>query len=718
MNRSIQRQITTLGLALTALVLGAFALGMVLHEAANRREALEAGMNTEAGIIGANSAAAISFGNEADANEILASLTASPDVVQARIFLPDGRTLGRYAADAASDPTCHTLRPDGQGWAWRWCGAALHRPVLLHGKPVGTVAMEVSLASTYRAVGGTVVVSLALAMLAFCVSIPLWRRVAARVAEPLTRLVELTERVSRDQDFNLRASMGASHEVNALASGFNQMMSQLQQRDERLNHELRQRRQAEVRLNDLAYFDPVTGLHNRHYFIERIDAAVAHAAQQEGRCALVYIDLDGFKQVNDTMGHDRGDELLREVGRRLTDTLRHSDGVCRLGGDEFAVVIEDAGRDNQVEAVAAKLVEVLAVPYRLGSRGAQVTASIGVCCFPDGADDRDSLMRHADGAMYRAKERGKNGYHFHHAGSGEPPTRHQQLEQALEGALARGELHLQYQPQVELPLIGTAPQVVGFEALLRWRHPVLGPIGPVEFVPLAEASGAILPIGEWVLREACRQLAAWRAAHPGLQMSVNLSARQLASADALDGLVQVLASSGLPAGAVELELTESLLVDRSDTMLGRLGELRAAGFGLAIDDFGTGYSSLAYLDSFPITTLKIDRAFTRKLGATGPAYAEPAPGHGDAIVRAIVAVGAALGADVIAEGIETVAQAQALRALGCERGQGYLYAPPLPEAAATELLGPKGLGSQPTAGSWEPHGVAEQAGQAGSARAI
>ncbi|HEV8689085.1 MAG TPA: EAL domain-containing protein [Ideonella sp.] len=688
--RSIQRQITTLGLALTALVLAVFAVGMVLHEAANRRQALEAGMTTEAEIIGANSAAAVTFGNEDEANEILASLAASPDVLQARIFLPGGRTLGRYAPLSAP-ADCHQLSPVGRGWDWRWCGAAVYRPITLHGKPVGTLAMEVGLESTYRALASTIAVSLAIAGLAFCLSIPLWRRVAARVAEPLTRLVEITEQVSHAQDFGLRASASGSREVDALARGFNQMMSQLQQRDERLNHELHQRRQAEVRLNDLAYFDNVTGLHNRHYFRERIDDAVARAAREHGRCALIYIDLDGFKQVNDTLGHDRGDELLREVGRRLTETLRRSDGVCRLGGDEFAVIIDDDSQREQVEAVAGKLVEVLAAAYRLGDRNAPpVSASIGACLYPDEADDRDSLMRHADSAMYRAKERGKNRYWLYRAGGSEPPSRHHLLEEALEGALARSELHLVYQPQVLLPTIGTAPgatpTVIGFEALLRWRHATLGAIGPAEFIPLAETSGAIEPIGEWVLREACARLVQWRAVHPGLQMSVNLSARQLDSGEAIERLVQVLAASGLPAGAVELELTESLLVDRSELMLGRLGRLRAAGFGLAIDDFGTGYSSLAYLDSFPITTLKIDRAFVRSLSGAA---------HGDAIARAIVAIGSALGADVIAEGIETVAQAQALRALGCQRGQGYLFAAPLAESGALELLRARPIAALP-----------------------
>ncbi|MGM9487278.1 putative bifunctional diguanylate cyclase/phosphodiesterase [Ideonella sp. YS5] len=681
--QTIQRQITALGLALTALVLAGFAFGMVLHEVANRRQALESSMTTEAEIIGANSAAAIAFGNEEEANEILASLAASADVLQAYVFMPDGRTLGRYRPRSDDDADCHVLQPETPpGWDLRWCGASVVRPILLHGRQVGTMAMEMGLRSTYRAMAGTIAASLALAGLAFGLSIPLWRRVATRLAEPLTHLVQLTERVSEEQDFGVRAGVSGSREVDALAHAFNQMMSQLEQRDERLNHELHQRRQAEVRLNDLAYFDPVTGLHNRHYFRERIDAAVARAGREHGRCALIYIDLDGFKQVNDTLGHDRGDELLREVGRRLNETLRRSDGVCRLGGDEFAVIIDDDSHEQQVGAVAAKLVEVLASPYRLGDRGAPaVSASIGACLYPDAADDRDSLMRHADSAMYRAKERGKNRYCLYQAGGAEPPSRHQQLEQALEGALARGELHLVYQPQVMLPADaepGATPAVLGFEALLRWSHPSLGAVGPCEFIPLAEASGAIEPIGEWVLREACARLKQWRAVHPALQMSVNLSARQLAGEETLERLARVLADSGLPPGAVELELTETLMVDRSERMIGRLSHLRSAGFGLAIDDFGTGYSSLAYLDSFPITTLKIDRAFVRKLGT-------PAA-HGDAIARAIVAIGSALGADVIAEGIETPAQALALRALGCRRGQGYLYAPPLAESAALAML--------------------------------
>jgi diguanylate cyclase (GGDEF)-like protein len=688
----LRRQIRSLGLTLTAGVLALFMIAMFVREAVNRRTQLEASMVTEAEIIGRNSSAAVAFRNEVEASEILASLAASPDVRQAVIFLPDGTPLGAYRSPDHPEADCHLLG-GGLGkrstwWDLRWCGAAIGRPILLHDREIGTLAMEVGLESTYRALARTVAVSFALAALAFGLSIPLWRRVAARVTGPLTRLGEVTDRVSREQDFRLRAPAGGSLEVDLLAAGFNQMMSQLQQRDESLGHELDQRRHAERRLNDLAYFDPVTGLHNRHYFRERLDTAVARADRERGSCAILYIDLDGFKQVNDTLGHDRGDELLCEVARRLIDALRRSDGVCRVGGDEFAVIVDDDPPATQVEAIAAKLVEVLAVPYRVGDRGTpRVSASIGACVYPDAAEDGDSLMRHADSAMYRAKVHGKNRYCIHSADGDEARSRPQRVERALEVALARGELRLVYQPQVALHADQAAdgeddgtgaargPQqgLSGFEALLRWHHDTLGAIGPGEFIPMAEASGAIEAIGEWALREACTMLLAWRDVNPHLKMSVNVSARQLVSDVAIDRLVAILDASELPAGAIELELTESLLVDRSETMLGRLHRLRDAGFRLAIDDFGTGYSSLAYLDNFPITTLKIDGAFTRKLGVDA---------QGDAIARAIVAIGVALEVDVIAEGIETPEHAASLRALGCLRGQGRLYGAPLEVADA------------------------------------
>ncbi|OYT88869.1 MAG: hypothetical protein CFE46_00030 [Burkholderiales bacterium PBB6] len=665
----INKQITRLGLGLTGLLLGLFALLMVLHEVNNRRTDVEAGLTSLAGMIASGSEAPLMFGNERDAADILAPLRASPDIVQAALFLPDGSALAHYTQESANT-TCHVLQPVERSMVVSWCGVAIYQPVMRHGERVGLLAMEASLRGAYRAMVGTLAFCGLAAALAFALSVPLWRRVASRLAGPLDELVDITRHVRENEDFSRRSVAGGSAEVQALSAAFNGMLEQLQQRDERLTDELAQRRQAELRLNDLAYLDNVTGLNNRHHFMERIDLALARTQRGLAGSALLYIDLDGFKQINDTMGHDSGDELLRQVGNRLTGALRGTDVICRLGGDEFAVILEHAGSQDQVQVITTKLVDELARPYLLEGGVGQVSASVGVCLFPAQAQDRETLLKRADAAMYQAKQQGKNCFRvWSPDGAAAPPSRQQLLGEALGQALAAGQLRVVYQPQVTLVGGGC----MGMEALLRWTHPTLGVVSPAEFIPLAEAQGEIIAIGEWVLRQACAQLSSWRTVQPGLRVSVNLSAVQLADDAALDGLCAVLAASDLPCGAVELELTESLLVDRSEAMLSRMRRLRAAGFGLAIDDFGVGYSSLAYLDSFPITTLKIDRAFVQPLLQGG---------HSTAIARAIVAIGVALKVDVVAEGIETPLQADVLRELGCLLGQGYLFAKPLEEAAA------------------------------------
>jgi len=674
----IDQLIRRLGLLLTGALLALFAVMMVLHEVANRRADLQSSLQALAGVLVHNSEAAMMFSSGPEADEILASLASSPDVVQARLFLPDGQVLARYQRDGQTSG-CHTLRADGDGLHTRWCGMALTLPVARHGQYLGRVAIEASLASAYQALLGTLLFCAVAALLAFAVSVPLWRRLARRIAGPLDELVEITRQVREHEDYSRRFQADANAEVQDLAAAFNGMLAQLQQRDERLNVELAQRRHAELRLNDLAYMDAVTGLNNRHHFMERIEHSLARAQHGGTGGALLYLDLDGFKQVNDSLGHDQGDELLRQVGQRLRHSLRSGDVICRLGGDEFAVILEQAGSLAQIEHLAAKLLDELAFPYTLGQHVGHVSASMGICLFPGPASGREALLRCADAAMYQAKQQGRNGFRVYRPGQGDSAEQRQAaLQGGLAEALAAGQLTLVYQPQVDL----ASRHCFGMEALLRWQHPTLGAIRPVDFIALAESSGQIVPIGEWVLGQACAQLTHWRRHSPGLRVGVNLSPTQLADDAALDRLCRQLADSGLPAGAVELELTENLLVDRSPRMLARMARLRAAGFGLAVDDFGVGYSSLAYLDSFPITTLKIDRAFVRPL--------QDDVERRSAIVQAIIAVGSALGTEVVAEGIETPRQAERLLQLGCQRGQGYLYAQPLSADEAGRWVQPAG----------------------------
>lgn len=407
----LQRLVARLGLVVTAAILLLFALLMVLHEANNRRASLESEMRVAAAMIGANSAAAISFGNATEANEILRALSAWPDVQQAQLFLPDGQLFGEYRLGGGSNcPGLPVERRRRTEWRLDVCGAVIHAPVVLYGQVVGWVGLYVGLGETYRALALTLGFAGVGALLAFLVSVPLWRRVAGRAAKPLTELVAVTERVGREHDFTVRAQATGLQEVEHLAGAFNAMLTELQRHDDAVRRELVERREANERLGGLAYLDAVTGLHNRHYFNERIDGAFERARRGHGSFALASIDLDGFKGVNDRFGHDRGDELLREVGRRLVKVLRRDDCICRLGGDEFAVIVDGDVSLARTEEIAATLVAELSGPYWIDGFNPNVSASVGVCLYPLHGTERDTLLKQADAAMYRAKQAGKNRY--------------------------------------------------------------------------------------------------------------------------------------------------------------------------------------------------------------------------------------------------------------------------------------------------------------------
>ncbi|MBB5017334.1 diguanylate cyclase (GGDEF)-like protein [Chitinivorax tropicus] len=670
----IRKQIISIGLWLTGCTLLALAALMTVLQLYELRQRVVAELTTQARIVSANSTAAILFSNPQEASEILGSLKEAPQIVQAKIILPDGTELAKYRR-ASSDTPCYELtQAKGERMDFNLCGIAIFQPITLHGERVGMLGMEQELSDVYQKLAIQLGIGMVLAGLAFGGAVRIWRALSTRLAQPLVDLVQVTQQVKETQNFSLRAYGSGSAEAHALADSFNAMMDQLELRDSMLHRELGQRRQAERRLNDLAYIDSVTGLHNRHFFMERIVSVVAEADRTKQSCALLFIDLDGFKQINDTLGHDCGDELLRQVGQRLIQALRSDDIICRMGGDEFTIIIDGVRNPSQAEMIGTKVLTAIGEPYNLHGRTGHVSGSIGVCLYPDLADDVASLLRYADSAMYEAKNSGKNALRMYSPKQDAHLGRREQLSRDLHLALEPlPQFWLAYQPKVYL----SNGNIVGFEALLRWRHPVLGEISPGEFIELAESSHVILQIGQWVLREAARQLLIWREQWPHLQMSVNISARQLAEDHSINQLCEILAETGLPPGVIELELTETLMVDRSIAILDRLNRLRVAGFSLSIDDFGTGYSSLAYLDSFPITGLKIDRAFVTALAAHT---------HGMAIASAIMAIGNALDLQVVAEGVETQVQADALAALGCLYAQGYLYGKPLPVEAATLRL--------------------------------
>lgn len=433
-------------------------------------------------------------------------------------------------------------------------------------------------------------------------------------------------------------------------------------------------REAEERVQYLATRDALTGLPNRDWFHQLLSVELKAARRYGRQIAVLFIDLDRFKLINDSLGHGAGDALLREIGARLTRCLRASDVVARLGGDEFVVLLGEARTRELTTVVVRKLLAALQEPVELGTQSCRISASIGISMFPDDGADEQTLMRHADSAMYVAKEQGKSGYCFFTSEIERRAAERVILEMHLRDALARGELTLHYQPRVNL---GTG-LITGAEALLRWSHPELGSVPPASFIPIAEQSELIGTLGTWVLDTACRQNVSWqRAGLKPVRVSVNISPRQFAADDLLQGIELALQRSGLEPCWLELEITEGTVMHDAERAAQVLGEIRKLGVRVSIDDFGTGYSSLAQIKRFPISTLKIDRSFVRDL-----AY----DGADRAIAEAIIAMGRTLGLEVVAEGVETAEQLAFLRQHRCDEMQGYLLSPPVPAEDLARLL--------------------------------
>jgi diguanylate cyclase (GGDEF)-like protein/PAS domain S-box-containing protein len=441
------------------------------------------------------------------------------------------------------------------------------------------------------------------------------------------------------------------------------------------------RKRSEEEIRHLAYYDPLTRLPNRRLLMDRLGHALLASSRSQEFGALMILDLDQFKALNDTRGHDTGDRLLVDVAQRLSASLRHEDTVCRLGGDEYVVMLEGLGPSeqtaaNQAEAIAEKIRAALNQPYRLGVSEAEYfsTTSIGLTLFRGHQDTAEVLLKQADVALYQAKDAGRNTVRFFSPAMQAAIESRAALESALRRGLDKGEFSLYYQPQVN-----PAGHLIGAEALIRWLSPQQGLVPPGQFIPLAEESGLILLLGQWVLDTACRQLKQWETdpRTRAIQLAVNVSPRQFLQPDFVDQVRQCLLASGAKPSRLKLELTESVVLENIDTVIGRMQELDGLGVGFSLDDFGTGYSSLSYLKRLPLDQVKIDQSFVRDI---------PGDPNDAAIVRAILAMSESLGLHVIAEGVETEAQRDFLFANGCHAFQGYLFGRPMPAGEFTAFL--------------------------------
>ncbi len=518
-----------------------------------------------------------------------------------------------------------------------------------------------------------------------------WTRDEARL-HPIDDVMRLVNRTTRDVEANPTASALRENKPAQLAPGtilirrdgreiaISDSSAPIHDRDGRLSgavivfHDVTVAQAMALQMAHLSQYDALTELPNRVLLNDRIAIAIAQATRRETFLAVLFLDLDYFKLINDSLGHEIGDKLLQSIAERLLACVRSSDTVSRLGGDEFVILVSDEKSLENAAVTAEKILAEMAKSVTIDNKVLNVTTSIGISMYPADGRDGESLIRNADVAMYQAKKNGRNNYAFFNQEMNVRAIERQSIEADLRHALANNELVLYYQPKINLD----TGKITGAEALLRWMHPKWGVMMPARFVPVAEESGLIVPIGRWVLQEACVQAKRWQEA--GLKparVAVNVSALEFRQKGFVTGVRDVLIETGLDAGCLQLELTESVLMRDVGASIAALFELKAIGVELAVDDFGTGYSSLSYLKKFPIDTLKIDQSFVRNIEAN----------RGDSIiVSAIVAMGRSFRQNVIAEGVEKPAQIEMLMALQCDEGQGYIFSRPLTAKKFAELL--------------------------------
>jgi diguanylate cyclase len=652
-------------LLLSTILTGGYVLG---------RSGLLDDLRVQSDMIASQSTAAMMFNDAAAAGETLAALRALPTVQSAVLFDANGNSFASYSRNGQTAAKVLVQPANSEDHHFATTHLDVFRSVVQGPQRLGTLHLRADLKPLYLNLLGYAVVVLVLGLLALLFGFLVIGRLQRSISDPIVELAAITRAIAEARDYSVRAPETESGEIGALGRSFNEMLVQIETRERELAHELTERIRAEERLDRLAHFDTVTNLPNRYYFNERLADAVQRTNRFGDPTALLFIDLDNFKIVNDTLGHDVGDNLLMLVAARLSGVVRSGDSLCRIGGDEFAMILPNVADHAQAVHIAAKCIEAVSGPIDIEGSEIYVTVSIGISLCPKDASEAYDLLKQADTAMYHAKARGKNTYQVFLPEMRGKAQKRLILETSLRRAIERQEFVLHYQPQIDL----ASGKIVSLEALVRWQHPDLGLVSPLEFIPVAEETGLIVPIGEWVLRAACAQAADWARNHATpLRMAVNLSARQFRDDTLIEKVLKILRETGLESNLLELELTESTLMDAGPNIIERLQELRAAGIHLAIDDFGTGYSSMSYLKRFPVGMLKVDSSFVRDL---------PEDPDDAAITEAIIAMAHSLNIRVTAEGVETAAQAEFLTKAGCTLAQGSYYAWPLPANQVQALI--------------------------------
>ena len=694
-NISIRHKLTLLIVVISSVSLLLASLAFVTTDRLNTRNFLGSNLHTIADIIAANSSAALLFGDTNAAEQNLGFLKAQEHIEAAAIFGLDGRLFASYMKPGAS---IDLPEPDYKSTniLFRDDYVELFSNISHEGETIGTAYIRSDLKAVQDRLVWFLAIVCTVLLASLMVTLMMSTQMQHIITEPLLRLSAIARQVSAEKNYSLRVTGEGEDEIGNLVVDFNKMLDEIQLRDNKLKyHRMQLEERVALRTKELeesnnqlalskksaetiakrmeyhAHHDDLTGLPNRALLNDRMNAELAHARRQQSMMALLFLDLDRFKVINDSLGHAVGDQLLRVIARRLRNCVREEDTVARLGGDEFLILLPRISSSSDAGRVGRKIIDALIEPITCNGNELSITTSIGISIYPFDSTDVDTLVKNADISMYRAKELGRNKVVYYTAEMNAGSRKKLALETNLKKALDRDELMLHYQPKINT----TDNTIVGVEALLRWNHPTMGAISPAEFIPVAEDSGLIIPIGKWVLETAFRQLREWHdAGYDQLTMAVNLSSAQMSRSGLVKIISNALADAGIDPCKAELEITENVAMQDIDSAITTLDMLKSTGINIAMDDFGTGYSSLGYLRKLPIDIVKIDQSFVRDI---------PDSKEGVLIAQAIIAMAQSLKLSLIVEGIENVRQLNYFKQQGCEVMQGFLFSKP---AEAGEIL--------------------------------
>jgi len=697
-NIPIRRKLTLLIVTISTVSLLLASLAFITSDRISIQQTVSDTHRTLAGIIAANSRAALLLADPVTAQETLGFLNKQQHIQAAVIYSMNGKEFASYIKPGMKLQLPPAELQNEKTLFWGdYVESFTH--IIYEGEQIGAIYLRSDMNTIHDRLIRLLVIVAIVFTVSLLVSFVLGARLQRVITDPLLRLSAIARLVSTEKNYSVRVIGRGSDELGNLITDFNTMLDEIQLRDNELReHRLKLEERVARRTRELetvnaqleiarqqaesvasameyhAHHDALTGLPNRVLLNDRITSELAHARRQQTNAALLFLDLDRFKIINDSLGHAVGDQLLRVIAHRLNDCVREEDTVARLGGDEFMVLLPRISGSADAGRIAKKIIDSLVDPVACNGHELHITTSIGISIFPYDGTDAETLIKHADISMYRAKELGRNKAIYYTAEMNAGSRKQLAMETNLRKAVERNQLTLFYQPKVDI----SSNMIVGFEALLRWKHPTMGFINPLDFVPVAEDTGLIVPIGEWVLNTAFRQLKQWhKAGFQDLTVSVNLSSAQLSRPGFEDVLQHALLESGLDAAFTEVEITENMAMENIDTAVSVLEKLKYMGVRIAMDDFGTGYSSLSYLRRLPVDTVKIDKSFVREI---------PDSADDVTIAQTIVAMAQSLKLSLIVEGIENVRQLNFFRQLGVNIVQGYLFSKPVQAAEILKML--------------------------------